>query len=206
LLLWLGFGALAWSAVRHVALFALVAPVVWVAPAARAWAPMRIAIEKVGVRLRKTRPRRASRPRPLLNALLVAVLFGLGGLKAWWPYATGQAAAHFAAMYPQTALAYIRQVRPQARLFNDYNWGGYILWHWPEQRVFVDGRTDLYGDEILSQYLTVVQARPGWAAVLDRWEVDTVLLEPEMPIVTVLPRFGWAEVYRDDHAVVLMRR
>jgi len=206
LLLWLGFGVLAWQAVRHVALFALVAPVVWIEPAAHALEEVRAALPaRWWSRWPRAKAKSAPRPRPRLNALLVLGFFLVGALKAWWPYASGQAAAHFAAVYPQTALAYLQHHRPQARLFNSYNWGGYLLWHWPEQQVFVDGRTDLYGDEILSQYLTVVRAEAGWPEVLARWEVDTVLLEPEMPIVNVLPRHGWVEAYRDDHAVVLVR-
>lgn len=201
LLLWLGLGALAWSAVRHVALFALAAAVVWGPVAADAWARIRAAWR----RRFPAGARRPARAHPRLNALLVALLFAAGVARLAQPYVQGTMAARLAATYPVQALAFVQRTRPQARLFNQYGWGGYILWQWPEQRVFVDGRTDLYGDALLTQYLTVWRAEPGWQQVLDTWAVDVVLVAPEARIVSVLPRFGWVEVYRDGHAVVLVR-
>jgi hypothetical protein len=47
--------------------------------------------------------------------------------------------------------SYVRATIP-ANLFVYYDWGGYAIWKlYPEYRVFVDGRADLYGDELLSQ-------------------------------------------------------
>ena len=36
--------------------------------------------------------------------------------------------------------------RRRAQMFNSYNWGGYLMFALPDMPVFVDGRTDLYGD------------------------------------------------------------
>jgi hypothetical protein len=44
------------------------------------------------------------------------------------------------------------------RMFNSYNWGGYLLWELPEYPVFIDGRTDLYDDELVEEWLRVVRA------------------------------------------------
>ncbi len=205
-LLWLGFGLLAWSAVRHVALFALAAALVWGSVAPVAWAELRIAIlgRKGGAAKRGLLA--GQRAHPYLNALLVALLFGAGLARSWWPYATGQWQRDLRRQYPVLAVAYLRARAPwPGRLFNSYNWGGYLLWHWPEEPVFVDGRTDLYGDAILQQYLTVMRAEPGWQQVLQTWDVAVVLVEPTAPIAQVLPRVGWQVVYADDHAVALVR-
>ncbi|RME05462.1 MAG: hypothetical protein D6803_08885, partial [Anaerolineae bacterium] len=86
-----------------------------------------------------------------------------------------------------------------------YNWGGYLLWAAPEYPVFVDGRTDLYGDEIVGQWVQVVQAEEGWEGVLDEWGVNLVLVEPFRPVARELARAEWKELYRDDVAVVYAR-
>ena len=70
--------------------------------------------------------------------------------------------------------------------------------------VFVDGRTDLYDDEILDQYLTVVQAREGWKEILERWQIRVVFLEPSAPILQILLADGWTVYYEDAQAVILL--
>jgi hypothetical protein len=106
---------------------------------------------------------------------------------------------------PAHAVAYLRTNLPPGRLFNSYNWGAYLLWELPEYPVFVDGRTDLYNDEIIGEWMKVVRGEPGWQAILDKWEVHVILLEPGAAVVGQLPYNGWREAYRDDLSVVYER-
>jgi hypothetical protein len=71
--------------------------------------------------------------------------------------------------------------------------------------VFVDGRTDLFGDEIIGQWMMVVQAAPGWEKVLIQWDVSLVLVDPQRPLVSELTRAGWKQLYADSQAVLLQR-
>ena len=90
-------------------------------------------------------------------------------------------------------------------MFNSYAWGGYLTWAYPESRVFVDGRTDLFGDEIISQWLNVVEGGDGWQNILHRWDIRMVLIEPDRPAAALLVENGWREVYADSTAVILLR-
>jgi len=104
---------------------------------------------------------------------------------------------------PVEAVAYLKSTpSKEGRLFNTYNWGGYLIYNYPEQKVFVDGRTDLFRDEILGEWLTVIQAGDGWQASLEKWGVTRILIEPDRPLAKVLPYNGWIETYRDSVAVV----
>jgi hypothetical protein len=103
---------------------------------------------------------------------------------------------------PVEAVNIIKLNKPSGQLFNSYNWGGYLIWALPEYPVFIDGRTDLYNDEIISQWLQVVQAEDGWQQVLDRWGVGSILIEPDRPVVKQLLTKGWKQIYGDDVAVV----
>jgi hypothetical protein len=105
---------------------------------------------------------------------------------------------------PLESIAYMREHGGLGNMLNSYNWGGYLIWALPQYPVFVDGRTDLYDDELLSQYLTAVRAEPGWRDVLQRWQIGVVLLEPNMPLVTVLSLEGWRTVAADHLSVVLV--
>ena len=51
-------------------------------------------------------------------------------------------------------------------MFNNFIWGGYLLQAWPEQRVFIDGGTDHYGEQLFNEYIQVWNLEPGWRDVL----------------------------------------
>jgi hypothetical protein len=70
----------------------------------------------------------------------------------------------------------------------------------------VDGRTDLFGDELLSQYLEVQFARPGFQEVLDEYGINFVLTEAEGFTDNFLALDdGWTRAYSDDVAVIYAR-
>lgn len=80
-----------------------------------------------------------------------------------------------------------------------------MMWAMPGHQVFVDGRTDLFGDEIIGEWISVVQGDQDWGAILDKWQVDLVFIEPEQPVAGLLPHAGWTEVFRDDLSVIFVR-
>jgi len=106
---------------------------------------------------------------------------------------------------PVEAVAFIKKTAPEGRLFNSYNWGGYLLWELPEYPVFIDGRTDLYDDDLINQWLLVMRGETGWQALLDRWQVRLILLEPGAPVVGQLAQNGWNLLYQDERSVVYER-
>lgn len=91
------------------------------------------------------------------------------------------------------------------RLFNSYNWGGYLIWKNAQIKVFVDGRTDLFGDEILREWLTITQVDKGWEDLLQKRQVTRVMIEPTRPLASALPAAGWVERFRDTQTVIFDR-
>src|SRR5580698_6472100 len=88
----------------------------------------------------------------------------------------------------------------------DY-WGGYLIYRlYPETKVVLDDRHDLYGDEFLKEYLKVVLVQPGWDEALDKLQVNWVLMPAESPLGNMLRlKSGWESVYEDKSAVLLRR-
>jgi hypothetical protein len=109
--------------------------------------------------------------------------------------------------YPQRTVAFIKAHRLPAPLFSVYAWGGYELWRlYPEYRVFIDGRTHVYGPEILKDFLQVVKVGPGWRGVLDRWQVQTILaLRPSRLAEILTTTGGWRLVHTEREAAVFVR-
>lgn len=71
--------------------------------------------------------------------------------------------------------------------------------------VFIDDRYDMYPVSVPKDYVTLLRARPGALAVLDRYRVDTVLWERAQPLVALLRAAGWDERLGDDRWVVFTR-
>jgi hypothetical protein len=92
-------------------------------------------------------------------------------------------------------------------MFNSYNWGGYLIWYlYPDYPVFIDGRTDLYDDEFIRQYVKVTLARPDWREVLDQYSVNFVLIESDSILVAFLEESDeWQCIYTDDMATIFIR-
>ena len=105
---------------------------------------------------------------------------------------------------PVAGAAYIDQHYPGARIFNQYEWGGYLIDSlYPRESVFIDGRADLYGPLVV-EYDSLIRGR-NWQPAFDRYAVDVVLLSPQLPIVSELKQAGWAVAYEDTTQIVLAK-
>ena len=194
-----GFTYLSLLAWRNVALFALVAPPVLTRHAA----PVLEGIaRRLGFRSARAIP---SRGQATLNWILLGLVILAALVKAVMVLPSGANLAEIRKNMPVEAVAFIQKTALPGRLFNSYNWGGYLLWELPEYPVFIDGRTDLYNDELINQWLQVMRGEPGWQGVLDRWQVRLVLLEPGAPVVGQLALNGWKLLYQDERSVVYGR-
>jgi hypothetical protein len=108
---------------------------------------------------------------------------------------------------PAGGAAYVAEHYPGAHLYNDYNWGGYLVYKlYPTVPVFVDGRTDFYRAKIMDDYTTIGKVEPGWDALIARYGIDVMLLRPESHLAHELRSHGgWREVYAGEDSSVFAR-
>jgi hypothetical protein len=87
------------------------------------------------------------------------------------------------------------------------SWGGYLIYRlYPQNKVFVDDRHDLYGEEFLKDYLEAIRLAPEWEKFLDEKHVNWVLLPAESSLANMLRETSkWELVYRDGTSVLLKR-
>lgn len=102
------------------------------------------------------------------------------------------------------------QANPQSgNMFNNYVWGGYILYRiWPQQNVFIDARTDFYGEKLLREYLIVNNVSDGWKEILAKYNVAWMIVQKGDRLPEYLkanPAEGWKIIYEDDLAVILRK-
>ena len=108
-------------------------------------------------------------------------------------------------IFPVDAVEWLKESHIAGNLFNDYNWGGYLIWHFRETPVFIDGRTDLYGDEILDDYLAIMAFEPGWEENSGEYQINSLLIQSGSGLARVLGLSGWNIAYQDSVSVLYHR-
>ncbi|MDR3762543.1 MAG: hypothetical protein P4M01_00455 [Acidobacteriota bacterium] len=107
--------------------------------------------------------------------------------------------------YPVKAANFLRQNQVPGPLYNTLDWGGFLSWYLPQYPVVVDGRNDLYGDDIDLRTFKTVQ---GEDYTNDPYlnESGVVLLPKKSPLATFLnvdARFRL--IYTDQLSAVFIR-
>jgi len=120
-------------------------------------------------------------------------------------------------LYPVGAARFIAENDLKGNMFNEFNWGGYLIWKLaPHKKVFIDGR--IVSEKALWQYLTIRIAMDGsgssvpqWKGLLDQYGVKFIVM-PLTEAGTVIPLVAellndkeWALVYSDAVALVFVK-
>jgi hypothetical protein len=157
----------------------------------------------------------------LVPALLVAISSKLIAHKVEVPL-VGAGWARLHPKYVPTDLndavrEYAASVPPGTRVFNDANLGGYLMYHAPELKIFMDDRCELYGDEWIRGYSDTLGLPPAelgpvfeyWA---QKWQFERALIQSNGPGAEKLPLEvylsaspKWREVARGQSAVMYAR-
>ena len=82
-----------------------------------------------------------------------------------------------------------------------------MVWRmYPNRPVFVDGRADVYGDDLIDEFLKTCKGDQKWRETLARYDIHTVLIEPGQALATILrDDHSWRKVYEDKQAVIFAR-
>jgi hypothetical protein len=105
--------------------------------------------------------------------------------------------------FPKKAVDFLLAHPEEGNLFNKYRWGGYLIWR--EVKVFVDGRADVYGRELIGDYLQV-QRGENWKELLEKYEIE-IILWPQKEILPTLLKESpeWQIIYEDEIAVIFQK-
>jgi hypothetical protein len=90
-------------------------------------------------------------------------------------------------------------------VLNEYGFGGLLIFS--GVRPFIDGRADLYGDDFMEMYLSVVHAKGDMLDdVLCRYGIAWTMFGPETVVPALMDRTpGWRRLYSDNVAVIHVR-
>jgi hypothetical protein len=102
---------------------------------------------------------------------------------------------------PRTALQAATARHPAGRVFNDINFGDYLIYSGAAVP-FIDGRIDMYGDALLRRYALPAE----FPKLVDEYNIGWALFTPNNIHVPLLDNLsGWQRIYVDKYAVVYVR-
>jgi hypothetical protein len=106
---------------------------------------------------------------------------------------------------PTAALDHLPEGLANAPMFNQYELGGFLIFK--GYRPFIDGRTDMYGDEFLANYFEIQRGAEGRLKdTLAKYRIAWAILSPGSRATELLSRLpGWKIAYRDAFSVLYLR-
>jgi len=139
-------------------------------------------------------------------ALLVVVLFGWRMHDAW-----GRSPFDYmnkSEVFPSEACDYILHNKLNGNMFNDYNYGGYLIWRlWPRHKVFVDGRLEPFvGGALEEEYAATNGDEMVWRRIVKKYDIGFAVVNPDVPLAEILSNSpDWDMAYGDEKALVFLR-
>ncbi len=132
--------------------------------------------------------------------------------------------------YPKQAVEFLKTHPDSGQIFSSYNWGGYLIWKLPNQKVFIDGRMPSWqqsplpgqSTNAMKDYLKLINNPTQVASVLDPYGVKTIVwfspsyhpnlsvpLLPDPPPSQLfnneLKGQGWKVIYQDQTTVIYQK-
>jgi hypothetical protein len=109
--------------------------------------------------------------------------------------------------YPRKAAEFVMANNIPGNMFNHYNYGGYLIWKMaPKYQVFIDGRLEMYEGQAGEEYLKILNGQEGYQELLKKYKINFFLLYASDPIIAkLLLNNNWRLVHQSDHYVVFVK-
>lgn len=111
--------------------------------------------------------------------------------------------------YPKGAVEYIKAnpEKFQGNMYNEYNWGGYLIWQLPEHKVFIDGRMPhlKIGDRHIFKDFNDLQELRNPREIIEKYHIDWALIYNNRLLGSYLPSEGFKKVYEDDLSAIFKK-
>jgi hypothetical protein len=111
--------------------------------------------------------------------------------------------------FPVKAVDYIIAHPIEGNMFNEFTWGGYLLYRlWPEKKVFIDGQTDFYGEDLTREFADVYNATNDFEDILNKYSVNWVIVRQRSKLAYELEKKPglWMLDYKDELSVIYSRK
>jgi len=96
--------------------------------------------------------------------------------------------------------------RPLPRIFTFDQWGDYLIYcFFPKGKVFVDGRSDFYGDEFGKAWVNTISGHFYWRKTLSRFGIEAVLIRTSDPLASILKETpDWHSTFDNGRSILFV--
>lgn len=108
---------------------------------------------------------------------------------------------------PMLALEFLKKNPVSGNMFNNDEFGDCCIYTaYPQYKVFIDGRSDMYGTEQLKEYDRIYKFEPGWESILEKYKISWIFFDTN----SVLSRYliinnDWKLIYSDKIASIFVK-
>jgi hypothetical protein len=108
---------------------------------------------------------------------------------------------------PVEAVNFLKKVSLKGNMFNDDEFGDYIIYSvHPQYKVFIDSRVDMYGEDHFKDYLTMLYLKPGWENIIEKYNINWMILDSDSIFSRhLMGRNDWKLIYSDKVANIFVR-
>jgi hypothetical protein len=109
-------------------------------------------------------------------------------------------------IFPTQMVARNADLIAKSRVLTTDQWGDYLIYRNPQQKVFIDGRSDFYGEKIGTEYVRLLQGHWKWREYMAKYNFDLVLVPVTNAIAELLKHEpGWKVVADNGKQILLVR-
>lgn len=163
-------------------------------------------VETIGLRLKSSKNLSLVFSIPLSLALITIVGYSI------WKLA--HSSVNHETNYPKASVAYLQTHPCSGNLFNSYDYGGYLIWKLPDQKVYIDGRMPSWQTGHVSymrNYLAVLTSDGFRRQEFDKFDIRCVLIKQaknptrlKNNLVANLKNEGWTEAVVENNRATLL--
>ncbi|MEK7547247.1 MAG: hypothetical protein AAB536_03670 [Patescibacteria group bacterium] len=116
---------------------------------------------------------------------------------------------------PVDAVNFIKQNNIKGPLFNSYNDGGYLIWGlWPQEKVTIDSRSEVFVGTPVQKYLSVVSLESNWKQIIDsEYKINYFILPywfqsfitDSSALFSALSNDNFKMIYWDDNSIIMLK-
>jgi hypothetical protein len=133
----------------------------------------------------------------IVTPIFAAVLF-------FFPLGIGYPKDFPAAVYPTKLVDRHAAEIGAARVFTSDSWGHYLTYRFPAPyRIYIDGRTDFFGDKFTHEYLDALNGAAGWQNTFRKYGVEMALIPSDFQLAAKLRHEAGWKLVEDDGTAAL---
>lgn len=108
---------------------------------------------------------------------------------------------------PVAAVRFLLTEKINGNMFNNDEFGDYVIYSsYPQYKVFIDGRSDMYGSKQLKEYFSVINFEQGWEEILEKYKIDWILYNSDAMFTRhLLKNNDWRLIYADSTSSIFVK-